>query len=129
MTPDDLLAVNGIKLKTDNKEGRYYTTCPHCSSQRSKAHQARKVLGITIEDDGSVGWGCNHCGWTGPEKGTGGNGRADNLITYYDYQDASGAVAFQKVRSHDKNGKKLFGCVDQMVTVVGSTARKAPTPS
>jgi putative DNA primase/helicase len=104
MTLDQLFEARGIKL-SDRNTGRYYTTCPRCSSQRSKAHQGNKVLGISIKDDGSANWGCNHCGWTGPEKGTGGNGRDPDVT--YDYLDPSGALLFQKVRSC-KNGKKTF---------------------
>jgi hypothetical protein len=102
MTPDQLFTENGISLKGKG-DGRYYTTCPKCSNGRKRAHQNNRVLGVTIKD-GAVKWGCNHCGWTGPEKGT--NGHADHLITY-DYCDASGEIAFQKVRGY-KNGEKFF---------------------
>src|SRR5262249_5217942 len=67
-----------------------------------KAHQNKKVLGVTIESDGSVHWGCNHCSWKGPEKGSGGGGgnrgNGDAHITY-DYPGADGALSFQKVRN------------------------------
>src|SRR5262245_25818430 len=79
MTPDELLFKHGIKL-TNSAPGRYYTTCPNCSATRSKAHQDNKVLGVTIEPNGSIRWGCNHCGWTGPEKGTG-NGQQQEPAT------------------------------------------------
>ena len=78
MTPQDLLAKHNIHLAS-TAPGRYYTTCPQCSAKRSKAHQRNKVLGVTVDANGAH-WGCNHCGWTGPEKGHGtngsGNGRA-----------------------------------------------------
>ena len=77
MTVVELLAKHGIKLAS-TAPGRHYTTCPQCSAGRtSKEHRAAKVLGVTIEADGKVRWGCNHCDWTGPEKGSGkgGNGR------------------------------------------------------
>jgi RecA-family ATPase len=96
MIPAELLASNGIALESTTP-GRYYTTCPQCSHTRSKAHQTAKCLGITIEGD-CVRWGCNHCGWTGPEKGigksNGGLGPHDdrNFIATYDY------IGFQKVR-------------------------------
>jgi hypothetical protein len=103
VTPQSLLNENNITLES-YAPGRHYTTCPRCSATRSKANQRRKVLGVTIEAGDGMRWGCNHCGWTGP--GSGGNGGDDGLITY-DYQDASGAVTFQKVRAY-KNGKKTF---------------------
>src|SRR5215475_2348013 len=65
MITAELLAKHGIKLLS-TAPGRYYTTCPKCSYTRSKAHQGNKVLGVSIESDDSVHWGCNHCGWTGP---------------------------------------------------------------
>jgi putative DNA primase/helicase len=102
MTVAELLAKHGINLPS-TAPGRHYTTCPHCSAGRaSKEHRAAKVLGVTIEADGGVHWGCNHCSWTGPEKGAGkdGNGRggAQHAATY-DYTDESGALLFQKVRN------------------------------
>jgi Protein of unknown function (DUF3631) len=101
MTPEPLLTANGIKLDSI-APGRHYTTCPKCSATRSHAHQGNKVLGVTIEADGVVHWGCNHCGWTGPEKGAGkdGNGRdGEGFAATYDYRDAAGTLLFQKVRN------------------------------
>jgi hypothetical protein len=49
-----------------------------------------------------VNWGCNHCGWTGPEKGAGksnGNGWGGGFAATYDYHDAAGVLRFQKVRN------------------------------
>jgi putative DNA primase/helicase len=66
------------------------------------------VLGVTITANDSVHWGCNHCSWTGPEKGGGGNGHAGDSLTTYDYQEADGTVTFQKVRAYDKNDEKFF---------------------
>jgi hypothetical protein len=92
MTAQELLAAHGISLHS-TAPGRYYTTCPRCSHTRSKAHQKTRVLGITIEDDGGVRWGCNHCNWTGPEKGSGkSNGQGGEFAATYDY------IGFQKVR-------------------------------
>ncbi len=68
-----LLERHRIHLKS-TAPGRYYTTCPHCSKDRKPHHQKLKCLGVSIEADGRVHFGCNHCGWTGPEKGSGGNG-------------------------------------------------------
>ena len=98
-TVAELLAQYGIKLASTTP-GRYYATCPQCSASRSK--RTAKVLGVTISLDGSVCWGCNHCGWTGPEKGSGkpnGNAAADDFAASYDYPDATGVVRFQKVRN------------------------------
>jgi putative DNA primase/helicase len=76
MSPEDLLRQNGITLPS-YAPGRYYTTCPKCSRDRSTAASRRDpCLGVTIEADDSVRWGCNHCPWTGPERGNGArNGR------------------------------------------------------
>jgi Protein of unknown function (DUF3631) len=101
MTVAEILARHGIKLPS-TAAGRYYTTCPKCSRERSRAHQENKVLGVSIESDDSVHWGCNHCGWTGPEKGASkdGNGRdGEGFAATYDYTDAAGNVLFQKVRN------------------------------
>jgi hypothetical protein len=45
-----------------------------------------------------VCWGCNHCAWTGPEKGSG-NGHGASFTATYDYRDADGRLVFQKVRN------------------------------
>lgn len=104
-TAADLLTRHGIKLES-TAPGRHYTTCPNCSTTRKPGNQNKKTLGVTINAAGAH-WGCNHCGWTGPEKGSGNGRGGDNLITY-DYEDASGKVVFQKVRACDKHGKKFF---------------------
>jgi putative DNA primase/helicase len=99
MTVADLLAKHGIKLPS-TAPGRHYTQCPQCSHERRKS--SAKPLGVTIEDDGGVHWGCNHCSWTGPEKGAGkvGNGHGgEGFAATYDYTDADGALLFQKVRN------------------------------
>src|SRR5262249_23267833 len=95
MTPQELLGAHGIELPSYDP-GRYYAKGPRCSDSRSKAHQNNKVLGISIEDDGSVRWGCNHCGWTGPERSNG--GYREKLKTYV-YRDRAGVVRFRKVRN------------------------------
>jgi putative DNA primase/helicase len=96
MTVDQLLAEHGIKLK-NTTAGRHYTTCPKCSAARRGAHRDNAVLGVTIEADGGVRWGCNHCEWTGPEKGAG-NGH-DRELQAYVYRDADGVPRFRKVRN------------------------------
>src|SRR5262245_49552901 len=94
MTVAELLAKHAIKLD-DTAAGRHYTTCPKCSATRSHANQKNKVLGVTVETDGSIRWGCNHCGWTGPEKGNG----HDRELQAYVYRDADGVPRFRKVRN------------------------------
>jgi putative DNA primase/helicase len=101
--PQDLLAKHGIRLES-YRLGRYYTTCPRCSQGRTKpGHKNSKCLGVTIEADGSVRWGCNHCQWTGPEKGDG----WPQLQTY-DYPDADGTLLFQKVRNPPGSAARFY---------------------
>ena len=101
MTAGEMLAKHGIKLAS-TAPGRHYTTCPQCSATRSSSeHRAAKVLGVTIEADGKVRWGCNHCDWTGPEKGSGdrSNGKERKDLPAYVYRDADGVPRFRKVRN------------------------------
>jgi hypothetical protein len=106
-TVEQLLARYNITLSS-SAPGRYYTTCPKCSANRSRVHRSSKVLGVTVENDTSAYWGCNHCGWTGPEKGSG-NGKGNNIAATYDYRDAGGTLLFQKVRKlHVKPGEGRF---------------------
>jgi hypothetical protein len=93
-TAQETLTRHGIKLES-YVPGRYYTTCPKCSHTRSAPHRKLKVLGITIGDDGSVCWGCNHCAYSGPEKGSG----ERRELTSYIYRDAGGTPRFRKVRN------------------------------
>jgi hypothetical protein len=65
-TISEILRENRIVTKSA-AVGRYYTTCPQCSSKRKKAHQKLQCLGVTIAFEG-VKFGCNHCGWTGGAK-------------------------------------------------------------
>lgn len=102
-TAADILAEHGLSIRSD-AHGRYYTTCPQCSAKRTKAHQANKVLGVTIDGNG-VQWGCNHCGWTG---GAYYNGKANGhdhsgIIATYDYVDENGELLFQVCRRADKS--------------------------
>jgi hypothetical protein len=95
MSPAELLNANGIYLPS-YKPGRYYITCPQCSHTRSD--KKAKVLGVTIEGD-SARWGCNHCPWTGPEKGNGkANGHDHSPAATHDYT-WDGTLLFQKVRN------------------------------
>jgi hypothetical protein len=107
MTPQELLNANGIYLESYDP-GRHYTIC-RCSRDRTgAAHQRAKVLGVTIEGD-SVRWGCNHCGWTGPEKGINqGNGQGGGFAATYDYRDAGGVLRFQKVRNPPGSKTRFF---------------------
>jgi hypothetical protein len=110
MTPQELLAANGITLKS-TAPGRHYTICPQCSRGRAgAAHQRAKVLGVTIEGS-SVHWGCNHCGWTGPKKGIGkSNGQhRDHFAATHDYTREDGTLVFQKVRN-PPGAKMRFYC-------------------
>jgi hypothetical protein len=106
MTVADILAKNGITLES-TEPGRYYTTCPQCSATRSKEHQKSKVLGVTIENNGSIRFGCNHCNFTGPQKGDGDG--CKNFEVTYDYHDADGNFLFQKVRN-PPGAKNRFIC-------------------
>src|SRR6516162_10055285 len=91
MTPQDLLEANGIKLKS-YKPGKYVTICPNCSAGRSHANQRTPCLGVKIDGQGAT-WRCNHCNWTGPEKGSAkSNGAGGEFAATYDYP------GFQKVR-------------------------------
>ena len=102
MTAEELLLAHGIHL-TDTSPGRYYSVCPQCSAKRSKKHQHARCLGITITDDGAR-WGCSHCGWKGPAKGSNGNGSAHGTkyVATYDYLDETGALLFQVCRTQTK---------------------------
>jgi Protein of unknown function (DUF3631) len=93
-TAQETLTKHGISLES-YEAGRHYTTCPRCSHMRSREHRNNKVLGITIGDDGSVCWGCNHCAWTGPAKGSGERRELQSHI----YRDKDGMVRFRKVRN------------------------------
>jgi hypothetical protein len=105
MNPAELLNASGIFLPS-YKTGRYYITCPQCSHTRSD--KKAKVLGVTIEGD-SVHWGCNHCAWTGPEKGAGNsNGHDRSFAATYDYCDADGILRFQKVRNPPGSKNRFF---------------------
>ena len=104
-TAADILREHGLHPPSD-APGRYYTTCPKCSAERSKPHQRSKVLGITIDGKG-VRWGCNHCGWTDGAYFNGkANGHAvgDAIIATYDYVDETNTLLFQVCR---KAGKKF----------------------
>jgi Toprim domain len=65
-TVSEILLENRLTIKSA-AIGRYYATCPQCSSKRKKAHQRLQCLGVTIGFDG-VKFGCNHCGWRGGAK-------------------------------------------------------------
>ena len=94
MTAAELLRQHGIELK-DTKPGQHKTVCPLCSAKRRKSRDP--CLGVAIEPGDRVMWHCNHCGWSGPPKGSGGQ-RRDDLTTYI-YRDADGMVRFRKVRN------------------------------
>ena len=62
LTTEDILSEYGIEWRS-TKTGSFYTTCPRCSHTRRKRKES--CLGVTIYADGSAGWRCFHCGWTG----------------------------------------------------------------
>jgi hypothetical protein len=100
-TPDELLRENGISLD-DVSPGRHYTTCPQCSSKRKHGHQRLECLGVTIEANGRVHWGCNHCDFKGPEKKPNGHdGAAGKWVPQGEwiYQDENG-VPYLRVRRY-----------------------------
>jgi putative DNA primase/helicase len=97
-TAQETLTKHGIKLES-YAPGRHYTTCPKCSHTRSTPNQKLKVLGITIGDDGSVCWGCNHCTYSGPEKGCGAANGGGRELQSHIYRDKDGVVRFRKVRN------------------------------
>src|SRR5262249_18460931 len=134
MTAQELLNANGIYLKS-YEPGERSTTCKECSHTRSRAGKKKKCLSVKIDADGAC-WHCNHCGWSGPEKGSGSrepktsnvvqltNRRANtnanaNANTAgnvnpaigpvsYVYHTADGTPAFRKIRAYDKDGNKFF---------------------
>jgi hypothetical protein len=79
-------------VQASYKPGKYDVVCPQCSGWRKKGHQQQKKLNVKIDDKG-VCWNCNHCGWSGPERGKGKNWRAA-----HDYHDADGRYLYTKVR-------------------------------
>jgi hypothetical protein len=79
---EDLLRANGITTLRSYATGNYSTTCPRCSHARKRDHQKLPVLSIKIDSAGAC-WHCHHCGFEGPEKGTGGNGQAPPLKCYF----------------------------------------------
>jgi len=97
MSTEELLAKYGIKLAS-TAAGRYYTTCPKCSAKRSRENQKKECLGVTIEADGKLHFGCNHCDFRGPEKGNGKQQGRPELPSYV-YCDVDGAPRFRKVRN------------------------------
>src|SRR5262245_9316180 len=108
MTPQELLNANGIYLKS-YEPGEHSTTCNNCSHTRSRAGQKKECLSVKIDGQGAC-WHCNHCNWSGPEKGSGkSNGHtASDAGKAYIYPAADGTPAFRKVRGYDKDGKKFF---------------------
>ena len=98
---DDLaefLASNSIHIAS-TAPGQYHTTCPRCSADRKRSNQSKRVLGVKIDDKG-VCWHCNHCEWTGPEKGVNGESYIDRT---YDYVDEHGELLFQAIRKIPKD--------------------------
>jgi hypothetical protein len=106
MTPQDLLNKHGITLK-GYQPGKHSITCPQCSAKRSKAHQKTKCLDVKIEANDRVCWFCHHCGWSGPEKGT---GEKRDIVPTFIYRDRGGAIRFGKVRNPPGANPKCWVC-------------------
>ena len=106
-TADEILHEHGIAPPPPGKQ-RYYTTCPQCSANRSRAHQKAACLGVTVKGDG-VKWGCNHCLWTGGGYYNGKiNGPGGEPARTYDYLDEQGNLLFQKVRNPPGNAQRFW---------------------
>ena len=123
MTVTELLTKHGIAL-ADTKPGRYYTTCPQCSKDRRSRTQSAKCLGVTIEADGGVRWGCNHCPWTGPEKGS---GERQELQSLRLSRRRRRAARFRKVRN-GRDVSRASGSNNRTDAVAGKRERRASTP-
>ena len=106
-TADEILHEHGIAPPPPGKQ-RYYTTCPQCSANRSRAHQKAACLGVTVKGDG-VTWGCNHCLWTGGGYYNGKiNGPGGEPARTYDYLDEQGNLLSQKVRNPPGNAQRFW---------------------
>jgi putative DNA primase/helicase len=112
-TPEEILNAYGITLKRYSV-GRQYTTCPKCSAGRQRHHQKQKVLGVTIEKNNKVHFGCSHCSWSGPKKGITAKlnskgydhvSSSTSISATYDYEEADGKITTQKVRYANKTFK------------------------
>jgi Protein of unknown function (DUF3631) len=107
MTADELLARHGIKLAS-YAAGEHTTTCPQCSATRKKSNT--KCLGVKNDDKGAV-WRCNHCNWSGPEKGIGGRqarGEKWTVLAEHIYYDEHGEYFLKVRKCRDSDGNKQF---------------------
>ena len=106
-TADEILHEHDIAPPPPGKH-RYYTTCPQCSANRSRAHQKAACLGVTVKGDG-VKWGCNHCLWTGGGYYNGKiNGPGGEPTTTYDYRDEQENLLSQKVRNPPGDAQRFW---------------------
>jgi hypothetical protein len=106
-TVDELLSANGIVLKSTGP-GRHYTTCPQCSHTRKGSHRKKPCLGVTIDAKGAT-WGCNHCSWTGPEKGNGSDaGGKWTKEGEWVYHDADDKPYLKVIRYRTPDGEKTY---------------------
>jgi Protein of unknown function (DUF3631) len=112
MTIDELLAKNSIKLES-TAPGQHYARCPRCSATRKKS--GTKCLGVKIDDKGAV-WRCNHCGWSGPEKGSGrrqaqkqqARGEKWTVLAEYIYRDKDDKPFLRVRKCRDADGNKQY---------------------
>jgi hypothetical protein len=103
----ELLTQAGIHLSS-YAAGKHTSICPRCSAERKAHHQKHKCLSIKIDEQGAT-WHCNHCEWSGPEKGAGqGNGQDRSFAATYDYYDQGGVLRFQKVRNPSGSKTRFF---------------------
>jgi hypothetical protein len=103
MTALDDILVNNDLHPSSTAPGRYYTICPRCSAERTGTNQRRKVLGITIDDNG-VRWFCNHCGWHGGGhfNGRGTGQDRSEFAAIYPYFAENGELLFEVCRTANK---------------------------
>ena len=92
------LGINVDQLRGGNQK----TTCPKCSSSRKNSSDP--CLSVNV-DEGV--YNCHHCGWKGSIKNENGNGNAgkvkNEISDIYDYQDETGNLLYQSVRSIPKS--------------------------
>ena len=92
------LSDQGIRLR-DYDVGEHKVTCPRCSAQRKKKHEA--CLNVRLDADDRAVWQCWHCAWTGS---TGANGAGNG------YEGAARAFKRPEPPLTMDTGHRLFDC-------------------